>query len=96
LLAELIGTLAKPYFRRHITDEVVARLLELLHLDAAVSPLTVAVQGVATHPEDDLVLATAVSSQAQPGHRRRQTPAAGRLSRRDHRQSSRLPGGAED
>ncbi|MBI4492031.1 MAG: hypothetical protein HY690_04490 [Chloroflexi bacterium] len=32
--------------------------------EATITPLTAVVQGVATHPEDDLVLATAVSAGA--------------------------------
>lgn len=36
--------------------------MELLHQDAQVSPITVEVSGIASHPEDDLVLATAVSA----------------------------------
>lgn len=37
--------------------------VELFRLNATVVPITVVVSGVATHPEDDLVLATAVSGQ---------------------------------
>ena len=39
-------------------------LLELLEEETERVSLRVAVQGVATHPEDDLILATAVSAQA--------------------------------
>ncbi len=62
ILAELLRTLALPYFALRINPLDVAELLPLL-TQAAV-PITVTVTGVATHPEDDLVLATAVSAHA--------------------------------
>jgi putative PIN family toxin of toxin-antitoxin system len=62
---ELANTLASPYFRRRLPEEQRRRFLELLGTDAEMTPLTVTVEGVATHPEDDLVLATAVSGGAQ-------------------------------
>ncbi len=39
-------------------------MLALLRAAATVTPLTIEVAGVATHPEDDLILATAVASEA--------------------------------
>lgn len=36
--------------------------MALLREEAAITPIAVNVQGVATHPEDDVVLATAVSA----------------------------------
>jgi putative PIN family toxin of toxin-antitoxin system len=64
LLGELDRTLHKPYFRERLTDDQIARIDALLRRRAALTLLTAAVQGVATHPEDDLVLATAVSVHA--------------------------------
>lgn len=64
ILAELARTLALPYFRRHVTPADAAAFIVLLRADALISPLTVAVRGVATHPEDDLVLATVLSGRA--------------------------------
>jgi uncharacterized protein len=40
------------------------RVRQFLESDAVLVPITVTVQGVASHPEDDLILATAVSAQA--------------------------------
>lgn len=64
IITELISTFQKPYFRRRITIDQVARAVALLRKDALLTPLSVAVSGVATHPEDDLTLATAVSGKA--------------------------------
>lgn len=64
ILVELERTLQKPYFRRRLTAEQSSRFIKLLRNRATVSPITVSVHGVATHPEDDLILATAVSATA--------------------------------
>jgi putative PIN family toxin of toxin-antitoxin system len=64
ILGEVSSTLQKPYFLSRLTPEQIARFELLLVEEATVVSLTVDVQGVATHPEDDLVLATAVSAQA--------------------------------
>jgi predicted nucleic acid-binding protein len=42
----------------------VAQVLALLRAEARVVPLSSVVRGVATHPEDDLILATATSGAA--------------------------------
>lgn len=62
IIAELDRTLRKPYFQNYINADDIAALTDLLHNEAIVTPITVKIQGVATHPEDDLILATAVSS----------------------------------
>ena len=64
LLGELSRTLHKPYFRARLTADQIARIDALLRRRATLTLLTTAVQGVATHPEDALVLATAVSARA--------------------------------
>jgi len=64
ILGELARTFADPSFRRRMTPQQVARAVALLRRQATWTGLTVQVQGVATHPEDDLVLATAVSAPA--------------------------------
>jgi putative PIN family toxin of toxin-antitoxin system len=64
ILAELERTLEKPYFRQRLTVEQSSRFLVLLRRGATVSPITVQVQGVASHPSDDLVLATVISAKA--------------------------------
>lgn len=64
LLIELIRTLDNPYFRARLTVQQIERALALLRRRASVVAITAEVAGVATHPEDDLVLATAVSGPA--------------------------------
>jgi putative PIN family toxin of toxin-antitoxin system len=64
ILAELERTLQKPYFRRYLPEKQSASFLQLVRKRAIVSPITVAVQRIATHPEDDMILATAVSAKA--------------------------------
>jgi uncharacterized protein len=61
ILAELRRTLRNPYFSSRLTSRQITEAVALLRLRAALTPLTAHVSGVATHPEDDAVLATAVS-----------------------------------
>jgi putative PIN family toxin of toxin-antitoxin system len=63
ILVEVERTLTKPYFSRYLTTADQAHAIESLRIDATVVEITAVVQGVATHPEDDLILATAVSGQ---------------------------------
>jgi putative PIN family toxin of toxin-antitoxin system len=63
ILIELHKTLESPYFRRQLTSEQITAAQRLLHEEAESTPLSVRVSGVATHAEDDLVLAAAVSAQ---------------------------------
>ncbi len=65
LLDEVDHTLDKPYFLSRLPPEQSARFRSLLRRSATFTPITVQVSGVATQPEDDLVLATAVSAQAE-------------------------------
>jgi len=62
ILTELVRTLGDPYFIARISPHDVAQTLALL----AQSPVAITrpVSGVATHPEDDEVLATALSAGA--------------------------------
>jgi uncharacterized protein len=64
LIDETERTLDKPYFAARLTRAQRANTIALLRAEAVVTPLTVTVTGVATHPEDDLVLAAAVSADA--------------------------------
>jgi putative PIN family toxin of toxin-antitoxin system len=64
ILDELERTFQKPYFRRYLTDKQSSRFIKLLQRRTTVSKITVSVHGIATHPEDDLILATAVSAKA--------------------------------
>jgi uncharacterized protein len=61
---EVERTFARPYFRRKMTDVQIARAKALLDSDARLVRPDVPVHGVATHPEDDVVLSTAVSARA--------------------------------
>ncbi len=65
LLVELrrtLSQLSQPYFRERLTDAEIADAFVLFQREAVFISLTVAVVGVATHPEDDLVLATTASA----------------------------------
>ena len=62
ILTELSDTLAAPYFSRRLSPTEQAEALAALRRSALVVGLTFTVSGVATHAEDDLILATAVSA----------------------------------
>jgi len=64
LIAETKRTLEKPYFVARLTIDQRANNITLLRAEAVVTDLAADVSGVATHPEDDLVLAAAVSAGA--------------------------------
>jgi uncharacterized protein len=64
LFGEVVRTLSKPYFVAHVEPEVHVATLAALQSDATRVVPTTSVSGVARHPEDDLVLATAVSGRA--------------------------------
>jgi predicted nucleic acid-binding protein len=64
IIAELRRTYADPYCASRVTVQQVEAAIALLRTEAIVTPLTIPVSGVATHPEDDLVLATALSAGA--------------------------------
>jgi putative PIN family toxin of toxin-antitoxin system len=64
ILAEVRRAWTKPYWQARFSPTLIERTLTLLHDNADLTPLTATVEGVATHPEDDLVLATAVSGDA--------------------------------
>jgi putative PIN family toxin of toxin-antitoxin system len=66
IVAEVTRTLSsRRVQRKYPIDAIeVARVRRFLESDAVHVPISVTVQGVATHPEDDLILATAVSARA--------------------------------
>ncbi len=64
IFAELTRTLEQPYFRLRLTEAQRSEGVESLRRVAMVVQITANVKGVATHPEDDLILATAVSADA--------------------------------
>ena len=61
ILTELSRTLTQPYFSARLTAAQIEGSVNLFRSEATIVPLIVTVAGVATHPEDDLVLATALS-----------------------------------
>jgi len=61
---ELARALTRPYFISRVSAVTISRYLASVAQHATFSSITVSVSGVATHPEDDLVLATAVSAGA--------------------------------
>jgi uncharacterized protein len=63
LRTEVRDTLRDPYFRRRLSPAQISRAAALLRYQATETPITCTVRGVATHPEDDRVLAAAVSAQ---------------------------------
>ena len=64
ILSELEETLNKSYFRNILKTQDIDDFLELFLSEAILTLITTTIQGVATHPEDDLVLATAESGKA--------------------------------
>ncbi|HWP28155.1 MAG TPA: putative toxin-antitoxin system toxin component, PIN family [Chloroflexota bacterium] len=64
ILDEVARALGDPYFTRRLAPMDSLAYQHLIRSRARLTPITVVVQGVATHPEDDLVLATAVSAGA--------------------------------
>ena len=64
ILTELVRTLTNPYFSRRFSPTEIEAMVARVSAEARTQPLTVDVAGVATHPEDDLILATALSAQA--------------------------------
>ncbi|MGH2561939.1 MAG: putative toxin-antitoxin system toxin component, PIN family [Thermomicrobiales bacterium] len=65
VLEETRRTPRKPYFQQHLTAAQAASAVQLLRVKAERVLITVVIEGVATHPEDDLVLATAVAAKAR-------------------------------
>jgi len=64
ILNELKSTLEKPYFKKFITGQQMTETIALFEQEAVITPIIVTIQGVATHPEDDIIIATAISANA--------------------------------
>lgn len=64
IIAEVRRTQEKPYFRKTLPASKAAEARISLAHEARLVPISVLVSGVATHAEDDVVLATAVSAGA--------------------------------
>ena len=65
LVDEVVRTLSKPYFLTHVEPAVHAATVSALKDEATCVAITTTASGAATHPEDDVVLATAVSAMAE-------------------------------
>jgi len=65
ILLELERTLSQPYFARRLSPELRTSDIALFRTEATVVEINRRVAGVATHPEDDLIIATALSAGAE-------------------------------
>ena len=65
LLAEVERTLTNAYFIQRLPVAERQSFLTLLRRRAVLTQLTITVTGIAAHPEDDLMLSTALSGDAQ-------------------------------
>lgn len=61
---EVKNTLHKPYFTTQLSAQEISRIQALLQFQAKQVLITEDVSNTATHPEDDLVIAAAVSGKA--------------------------------
>jgi putative PIN family toxin of toxin-antitoxin system len=64
ILAEVTRTLDQPYFQARLSAEDRAGNILLLRNEAEITPIVNAIRGMATHPEDDLILTTALRSKS--------------------------------
>ncbi len=64
IINELEETLSKPYFLNLLKTKDIDDFLDLLLSETTLTLITARIRDVATHPEDDLVLATAESGKA--------------------------------
>jgi len=67
IVREVLKTLTHDRVRRKYPIDAleIERLRQFLESDPVLVPITAIVRGVASHPEDDLILATAVSASAE-------------------------------
>lgn len=61
---EVTRTLQKPYFKARVPPELQAWFFQQIATRAIPIDLVLPVSGVASHPEDDLILATALNARA--------------------------------
>jgi uncharacterized protein len=64
LLQELGRMFNDPYYRARLPRTEAANIDSLMRSEAILTPIVVTVTGVATQPEDDLVIAAALSARA--------------------------------
>jgi putative PIN family toxin of toxin-antitoxin system len=65
IMAELVRTFTNPYFAARIDPVEVEATLARVRAEAQIQPMTVHVSGIATHPEDDVILSSALSARAR-------------------------------
>ncbi len=65
ILVELARAFTDRYFTRRLTPDEISTALLALRADAVLQPISIQVQGVATQPKDDLILAAALSGNAR-------------------------------
>jgi uncharacterized protein len=65
IIDEVSRTLEKKYFSSRLTTEQRRSIINLVRSRTFVTPIMKSVPSVATHPEDDIVLATAESGKAE-------------------------------
>jgi putative PIN family toxin of toxin-antitoxin system len=64
ILDEVVRAWAKPYWKSRISDDQADRIIALLRREAEVVSMVAPVEHIASHEEDDFVLATALSGDA--------------------------------
>lgn len=64
LIQELARTLEKPYFSSRLTKKQIKAFKDIVYARTKIVQITTPIPKIATHLEDDLVLATAESGQA--------------------------------
>jgi putative PIN family toxin of toxin-antitoxin system len=64
ILRELERAFSDPYFLNRLSVEEIASYLTMVQSTVTVVLITEEVHNVATHPEDDVILATAISAKA--------------------------------
>lgn len=62
--SEVKAVLQKSFFKKHLTQQEISRIQALLQFEAKQTLITEDIRKTATHSEDDLVLATAISAKA--------------------------------
>jgi putative PIN family toxin of toxin-antitoxin system len=60
IMTELTRTLAKPYFTKHLPPTDITAFLDLVNNNGVPVDVPGTITGIATHPEDDRILESAV------------------------------------
>lgn len=65
ILSEMADTFSDPYFVERLPVVAIDNALAALRIDATIQPIVISVSGIASHTEDDLIIATALSAQCK-------------------------------